>query len=326
LNDPKFQPNLRPFLNQGIQDDSLDELKNIYFKDGYWNQRTYPAVRRENTCIICLIPLNYERAFICSQKPSWFKQFPIMEDKYDKNTKSFNHVHFRDSRTSRVSCDYIWKDSEYWYVSFNPVCYEIFVFKNRSPNDVNWLTWLIIMIYNLERHRHYNLDGISIIHSSKKQLYYYIKYAGKCTKKWKPQQCISCDKPVNTDYNCPSCKQPMCGKCSKTDVIVIYEDWCQIENECSICKKVYCRDCIKACYQHVNLLGMEGFDDTPSICKPCLGKNQYKLHKVQFCEYHNWYLCASCTLKFKDGVEEHFEYSCLECKSNSDYCERYGMF
>lgn len=320
LNDSRFQPNLFPFLNKGKDGNDLDELEETYFPDGYWNLKGYPKVSREKSCTIVLVPLHYERDFICSQKPSWFKQFPVLHHSIDPDTKLFNHI----PPSIMNGGDYIWKDSKSWYVSFNPLCYKIFVIKRPHPEIVNWLTWLMILIYNQERYRHYNLDGISILNSSKKQLYYYVKYAGRFSKKWKTPRCANRWCPYDgSKYKCPSCQIPLCGYCSEEQLICIYSDWCQVYNRCSICDKIHCDNCIKACYQHSSLLGLEGYDEAPSFCKPCIIKDK-KLNMVSLCEYHDWILCNTCEINFKDGVE-HFE-GCMECGANSSYCGRHSIF
>lgn len=132
----------------------------------------------ESLAHIVKIPKSYDLNFIKKQKFSWFAQFPSIKDTYiDYNFETLDGYY--DHICNNIEHDGIWTttESDVWYVCFNPVCYDIFVSKKLKYTDVKWETWATILghMYDVPKY---------IYCKNPKQIYYFIKYKGRCKSKW----------------------------------------------------------------------------------------------------------------------------------------------
>ena len=149
----------------------------------------------EGAAYLVSVPRKYTLEFISKQKFSWFAQFEAIIEEYEPDEYGFPGVpgHYEYMCRSTNSVDPgdnqggIWTpydedgedEGDFWNVNFNPVCYKLFVTKTLKPKDVKWIAWATML-------EHSGLDVPPEVYKlPPKKLYYYLKYRGKCQKKWK---------------------------------------------------------------------------------------------------------------------------------------------
>ena len=120
------------------------------------------------------------------------------------------------------------------------------------------------------------------------------------------ETCNVCFKALEDYILCEYCNEAkICNKCRpnyQTQIV----SWFAVENQCSICNKILCINCMKVCHTCCN--EYNGEQPLPISCPQCI-------KFTNKCEYHFW-----------DTCEKHKNVSCGECNANRNYNAKHSMF
>jgi hypothetical protein len=122
----------------------------------------------------------------------------------------------------------------------------------------------------------------------------------------KSEKCCYCYKNKHGTRCCgKNCNEWICNKCKSNDEMQL-DDWLSTTKSCYKCSGTCCILCIQLCYECANNSDTAGYQVT--ICTSC-----EKLKNVG-CSEHRWLVC-----------EDHKTKKCGTCKTNENYCGKYGF-
>lgn len=114
------------------------------------------------------------------------------------------------------------------------------------------------------------------------------------------KECSICIEERKRMKKCECCKQNyICKDCQGR--LYSYYDWMDVLPECSVCKKMICRDCTVFCHDCGNV-----GEDFTVYCEDCEPENLVQVE----CEYHTWVTCG-----------KHSK-NCGECHANKNYDDK----
>ena len=113
------------------------------------------------------------------------------------------------------------------------------------------------------------------------------------------KECSLCGEEKKTNEKCEYCKEN--DVCTLT--ISTYYEWIDVVPECSVCKKMICRDCMVFCRTCAN------FGKNLAVyCENCQPENMKNVDCG--CDYHYWVTCGK-----HSG-------NCGECHANKNYDDK----